>query len=264
MKKQSSYQHLLIEGIAAARAGDQEEAQKLLRRVTELEPDNAEAWIWRASVVENSADKKSYLEEALRFEPENLEAKLALERVVKLEGNISARVEEEEEALYCEVHPERETMLRCNRCGRLMCTDCAVRHPVGLRCRECVNNTRSPIYKVDASTTVKTLLATLAVATPITLLVFIFGNLVVGFGIFGWIIGFMIGGAIGRAISSLVQRFIPRKRGTRIQQAVGVGIFLSSLLAGAGLLLFMSYIPNFILILIYFISVIPAAVASLK
>lgn len=264
MKKQSSHQHLLLEGIAAARAGDQEEAQKLLRRVTELEPDNAEAWIWRASVVENSADKKSYLEEALRFEPDNLEAKLALERVTKLEGDISARVGNEEEVLYCEVHPERETMLRCNRCGRLMCTDCAVRHPVGLRCRECVNNTRSPIYQVDANTALKTLLATLVVATPITLLVFIFGDLVVSFGIFGWIIGFMIGGAIGRAMGSLVQRLVPRKRGTRIQQAVGVGIVLSSLLAGAGLLLIFGSLPNLILILIYFISAIPAAVASLK
>ena len=264
MKNEFSHQHLLVEGIAAARAGDQEEAQKLLRRVTELEPDNADAWIWRASVVDNSADKKSFLEEALRFEPDNLEAKLALKRISELEGNISARVENEEEAFYCEVHPERETMLRCNRCGRLMCTDCAVRHPVGLRCRECVNDTRSPIYKVDANTTVRTLLATLAVSTPVSLLVFIFGELVVGFGIFGWIIAFMLGGAIGRAVSELVQRIIPRKRGTRIQQAVGTGIFLSSLIAGAGLLLFLGYLPSFILLLIYFISAIPAAVASLK
>ena len=264
MKNESSHHNLLIEGIAAARAGDQEEAKKLLRRVTELEPDNVQAWIWRASLVQNSADKKSYLEEALRFEPDNLEAKLALKRVMELEGHVSARIEDEEETLYCEVHPERETMLRCNRCGRLMCTECAVRHPVGLRCRECVSDTRSPIYKVDASVTVRTLLVTLLIATPITLLVFIFGDLVVSFGIFGWIIAFMIGGGIGRTMGSLVQRLIPRKRGRRIQQAVGGGIVLSSLLAGAVMLLIFSALPNFILILIYFISVIPAAVAALR
>ncbi len=264
MNNESSHHNLLIEGIAAARAGDQEEAQKLLRRITELEPDNVQAWIWRASVVQHSADKKSYLEEALNLEPDNIEAKLALERVVKLEGDISARIEDEEETLFCEVHSDRETMLRCNRCGRLMCTDCAVRHPVGLRCRECVSDTRSPIYKVDASVTVKTLLASLAIGTPISLLVFIFGDLVVGFGIFGWIIAFMIGGGIGRTIGSLVQRIIPRKRGRRIQQAVGAGIMLSSLLAGAAVLLVFGALPNFILILIYFISVIPAAVAALR
>jgi len=43
-----------------------------------------------------------------------------------------------EEITYCEVHPDRETGLRCNKCGRLMCAECAVTTPVGYRCRECV------------------------------------------------------------------------------------------------------------------------------
>lgn len=40
---------------------------------------------------------------------------------------------------YCEKHPSRETGLRCNRCNRLMCTQCAVQTPTGYRCTECVN-----------------------------------------------------------------------------------------------------------------------------
>ena len=41
----------------------------------------------------------------------------------------------EEEVLieYCEKHPDREARLRCNRCNRLMCTQCAVRTPTGYR-----------------------------------------------------------------------------------------------------------------------------------
>lgn len=39
---------------------------------------------------------------------------------------------------YCEKHPDRETALRCNRCNRLMCTQCAVLTPTGYRCTECV------------------------------------------------------------------------------------------------------------------------------
>ncbi len=42
------------------------------------------------------------------------------------------------ETTYCEQHPQRETNLRCNRCDRLMCPECAVPTPVGYRCRECV------------------------------------------------------------------------------------------------------------------------------
>lgn len=41
-------------------------------------------------------------------------------------------------ALYCYVHPNRETTLRCNRCERPICAQCAVRTPTGYRCKECV------------------------------------------------------------------------------------------------------------------------------
>lgn len=38
----------------------------------------------------------------------------------------------------CYNHPNRETMLRCNRCDRPICTECAVLTPTGYRCKECV------------------------------------------------------------------------------------------------------------------------------
>ncbi|KAF0110701.1 MAG: hypothetical protein FD147_1470 [Chloroflexi bacterium] len=40
--------------------------------------------------------------------------------------------------MFCYVHPQRETLLRCNRCERPMCTACAVLTPTGYRCKECV------------------------------------------------------------------------------------------------------------------------------
>ena len=50
---------------------------------------------------------------------------------------------------YCEVHPDRETSLRCNKCGRLMCTECAVLTPVGYRCRECVRGQQERFLKAS-------------------------------------------------------------------------------------------------------------------
>lgn len=38
----------------------------------------------------------------------------------------------------CYNHPDRETMLRCNRCNRPICTSCAIPTPTGYRCPECV------------------------------------------------------------------------------------------------------------------------------
>lgn len=40
--------------------------------------------------------------------------------------------------MFCYAHPQRETLLRCNRCERPMCTACAVLTPTGYRCKECV------------------------------------------------------------------------------------------------------------------------------
>ncbi len=40
--------------------------------------------------------------------------------------------------LYCVNHPNRETLLRCNRCERPICVDCAVLTETGYRCKDCV------------------------------------------------------------------------------------------------------------------------------
>lgn len=42
------------------------------------------------------------------------------------------------DTLYCYNHPDRPTLLRCNRCERPICPDCAVLTPTGYRCKECV------------------------------------------------------------------------------------------------------------------------------
>jgi hypothetical protein len=42
--------------------------------------------------------------------------------------------------LYCANHPQRETSLRCNRCEKPICAQCAVLTPIGYRCKECVRS----------------------------------------------------------------------------------------------------------------------------
>ncbi len=39
---------------------------------------------------------------------------------------------------FCYNHPNRETYLRCNRCERPICTECAVLTPTGYRCKQCI------------------------------------------------------------------------------------------------------------------------------
>ena len=59
------------------------------------------------------------------------------------------------ETLTCYKHPNRETMLRCNKCERPICSQCAVLTPTGYRCKECVrgqqkvfNNARTLDYVI--------------------------------------------------------------------------------------------------------------------
>ena len=43
-----------------------------------------------------------------------------------------------DEYLVCYKHPDRRTLLRCNKCGRPICPECAVQTPTGYRCKECI------------------------------------------------------------------------------------------------------------------------------
>ena len=47
-------------------------------------------------------------------------------------------------AVPCADHPNVETRLRCSRCGKPICPQCAVRTPVGMRCPDCAG-TRAAI-----------------------------------------------------------------------------------------------------------------------
>ena len=44
----------------------------------------------------------------------------------------------DQKPLTCYNHPNRETVLRCNRCEQPICVQCAVKTPTGYRCKQCV------------------------------------------------------------------------------------------------------------------------------
>jgi hypothetical protein len=52
--------------------------------------------------------------------------------------------------IYCANHPNTETLLHCYRCGKPICVKCATRTPVGLICKECLNNQQAGFYTVTS------------------------------------------------------------------------------------------------------------------
>lgn len=61
--------------------GDKMAAMKLLAQVIKEEPENEEAWIWMAEVVDDPVKKEQCLEKVLQINPENQDAQDALFRL---------------------------------------------------------------------------------------------------------------------------------------------------------------------------------------
>ncbi len=128
--------------------------------------------------------------------------------------------------MYCINHPKRETLIRCSRCLDPICTKCAVRTPVGLRCPKCARVGRSPLYELRP----KHYLTGALVALTISLVA---GVIVTQLWLF---LTFFLAVPIGGLIAETVNR-ITRKRGRALQiitaVTIGLGAFAGPLLWGA-------------------------------
>ncbi len=74
---------LLQQGIAAAKAGQKEQARGLLLQVTNLDETNLKAWLWLASVVDNPDEKLTCFNNALAIDPHNEAALKGLDLLQK-------------------------------------------------------------------------------------------------------------------------------------------------------------------------------------
>ncbi len=110
--------------------------------------------------------------------------------------------------LYCYVHPNRPTTLRCNRCERPICTQCAVRTPTGYRCRNCVRELQKTFdtavwYDYVIGLTVTVVLS--AIASVIVSAISFLG------GFFMIFISLAIAAGAGTIIANILLRLIRRR-----------------------------------------------------
>ena len=139
----------------------------------------------------------------------------------------------EGEINFCAVHPQRDTELRCNRCERYMCVDCAVRTPIGYTCRGCVRGHENKFYEgtiIDYGL----VMATCAVGGALMALA---QTLLGGFLIIGFILAPALGGAAAQLALKLTARRRGRHSGYAAAGAMVVGGLASAwlLTGGAGL-----------------------------
>src|SRR3954469_16162273 len=69
---------------------------------------------------------------------------------------------------FCAVHTTVETSLRCNKCGRYMCVRCAVRTPVGYRCKQCVHQQQDVYFTANSRDYVIAAVVSAVLSVPIS------------------------------------------------------------------------------------------------
>ncbi|NWG19648.1 MAG: hypothetical protein HXY39_04905 [Chloroflexi bacterium] len=250
-------QQLIMEGRAAALAGDTFTARTRFRRAVELDSDNAEAWLGLSGVVPILAEKREYLQRVLALDPANAEAAASLTYVEQLQAEglqiaPSQRRQERRasgdaspllaapdppvtaavEVTYCYNHPDRETGLRCVQCNRPICGSCAQITPTGQLCPQCRKARRPPQYQAEASH--------MLIGGITGLFAALLGSIVVLFlssiPFLGLFLALMAGPLTGELTVRIVEQ-LTRKRGRAMQAAVGTGLALGGLpLLGFGVM----------------------------
>ena len=106
----------------------------------------------------------------------------------------------------CTYHPNVETGLRCTRCGKPICPQCAVRSPVGLRCPDCAGVRSMPSIRTPGSDLLKAIGGGLLVALVVA---------VIWRFIPEW--GFYLSLAMGFGVVETIAKLTRNKRGADLQ-----------------------------------------------
>jgi hypothetical protein len=131
----------------------------------------------------------------------------------------------ESTTLYCYVHPDRETSLRCNNCNRPICAACAVRTPTGYRCRECVRGQQKVFNTSEWYDFISGFIVAALLSAVAAFLVTFIG----GIGFFGWFLIAAGAPTAGVAIAEGVRLVTRRRRSRPLFITVAIGVVLGAL-----------------------------------
>ena len=129
----------------------------------------------------------------------------------------------EPESLTCANHPDRETLLRCNKCGNPICMECAVRTPVGYRCTNCVREQQNIYFNALGRDNI--------VALAVGFIVSLIGAPIIGFllssiGFFGFFIAFIAGSGAGTLLARVIRGAVGNRRGRNLPHFAIAGTLL--------------------------------------
>jgi hypothetical protein len=195
-----------------------QELQDLRQQVEpEPEPESASAAAPRpAPGAEGSADAAQDPQTAVR--PALTGIRLDVTDEMRQEWDRAAAAGE---PLFCIDHPQRETVLRCNRCGAPVCPSCVVRTPVGFRCKKCVQAQQSGFFNARWYDWIVAAIISFALSIPAAVVT----------GLLGWWFSLIISPFVGSLIGGAVHWTTGRRRGRHTWWIVAACIVAGTLSA---------------------------------
>jgi hypothetical protein len=127
--------------------------------------------------------------------------------------------------IYCANHPNVETSLRCNKCGKPICAKCAVRAPTGYRCKECV---RGQLKIFDTAEWYDYVLGFLT-AGILGFLASLLASLISGLSFIGWILIVVGAPTAGMVVAEGVRLVTRKHRSRALFITIAAAVVLSAL-----------------------------------
>lgn len=125
----------------------------------------------------------------------------------------------------CYVHPQRETRLRCNRCERPICSECAVLTPTGYRCRECVRSQQKVFETARTRDYILGAVVAFTLSFAAAMLCYLLGLFNSWFGFFV----LLIAPFAGTLIAEGVRRVVGRRRSRLLFRLVAASALVGAL-----------------------------------
>ena len=150
-----------------------------------------------------------------------------------------------EQPTFCYRHPNKETSLRCNRCGKYICPQCARLTPTGYRCPDCIKEQSRVFITAEWYDYITGFVTALFLSGIGTWLM----DLVSGFGGFFFIfIIFFLGSGAGALIAEVVRKVIGKRRAKSLFITVTSGVVAGGLLVNVNTLIIFLLSGNFMVL----------------
>lgn len=146
---------------------------------------------------------------------------------------MSATISPAEAKTFCVNHPQTETYMRCNKCGKPVCIKCVQRTPVGYRCHECLGLQRQGYYTATALDYIS--------AAVIGLVLGVVGGFVMSLVRF-WLVAIFAGPIAGGIIAETIRWATRKRRGRHIGLTASIAVVV-----GGIVVLFLPIVPFLLL-----------------